>query len=255
MKDQPYCTAREIGAWLAAHWARQHVCFTEVKNGPSWGSGMRKMDFMAVQKTWSPVSICGVEIKITRGDFTRDVKWAEYLTMCNQFYWCCPAGMIKKTEIDDRCGLIYAYPEKERVRVVRRALHRDVEPCPATLLYLILWRTEQERRHETDREHVVREMREDKEVGEKYRRFVSRKLQEAESRAEKARLEAEYAAKHAKPVIDFLAKHGKWGHKVERLLRHACEIDLLEDSLADEMKHAHDLLGKIIGAVSTEEAE
>lgn len=57
---------------------------------------------------------------------------------CNEFYWVCPKDLIKKEEIDERCGLIYVYPSGTK-RIIKRAKFRDIEPPVDILLYLIMW--------------------------------------------------------------------------------------------------------------------
>ena len=62
----------------------------------------RRIDAYAynTKATW------GYEIKISRKDFTNDGKWKEYLQYCNYFYFVAPEGLINKSELPERIGLI-----------------------------------------------------------------------------------------------------------------------------------------------------
>ncbi len=59
-------TTRECVTSVTRMFEGAHVVFSEVKDGPSWGAKHRRMDLLAVKKTWSPVTISGVEVKVGR---------------------------------------------------------------------------------------------------------------------------------------------------------------------------------------------
>lgn len=82
---------------------------TECKNGPSQlVSNFLKMDAVAIKKSWANPCVTVYEIKVTRADFLRDIKWPLYLGYCNRFYFACPSGLIQLADIDDpRVGLIW----------------------------------------------------------------------------------------------------------------------------------------------------
>lgn len=48
-----------------------------------------------------------LEVKSCREDFNADKKWERYLDYCDYFYFVCPEGVIKESEIGDKAGLIY----------------------------------------------------------------------------------------------------------------------------------------------------
>jgi hypothetical protein len=152
------------------------VFFHEVKNGPSWNSSLRIMDAMAILPSWSPITIVGYEIKVSRSDFLNDTKWTEYLKCCHQFVWVCPKGLIKKEEVDPVAGLMYCN-DNGKLLTQKRPVYRNIELPAKMLLYLLLWRGDS--RSPQARADILREMAEDKELGERYRRYVSKKLKTA----------------------------------------------------------------------------
>ncbi len=146
---------------------------------------MLRFDFLAIKKTWSPVCVSIVEVKVSRSDFTHDDKWAQYLPSCNRFYWACPTGMIKPDEIDPRCGLIYFNYKNSTTRAVKAAIYRDQPPDSNVLLYLLLWRNDPANRADI-RKEIKQEMEEDQALGKRYASFVSKKLQSVQDKLEAA---------------------------------------------------------------------
>jgi len=215
-------SAKDISDSLQARFEGEHLTFTEAKSGPSV-SGMRRMDFLAIKKTWSPVTIIAVEVKRSRSDFVRDQKWPEYLKVCNQFYWACPKGLIKKDEIDPRCGLIYINESTHKARTARKALYRDAPPDPNLLLYLLFWRMREPTKNEV-LERVRADMAESAEIGKTYRNFVSRKLTEADERVRKSENAARSAGDAAFAVTSWMAANGVNAYELKRLLKTAYEL-------------------------------
>jgi len=177
--------ADEVLTRLGRHFNKCWHTFREVKDGPTWArhSGARRLDLVAIKKSWSPVTIAVVEVKVSHSDFINDTKWPSYLELGNEFYWACPKGLIKKTEVDKRCGLIHVGPTG--ARVVKKALYRDVPPDPMMLLYLLFWRMQSDditERPETIRARIRQEMREKKELGHLYSHFVAPQLATANGR-------------------------------------------------------------------------
>lgn len=63
-----------------------------------------------------------IECKAGRGDFLKD-KYKMFRRvpergMGNYRYYCCPAGLIKPSELPERWGLIYVYPSGYIKRIV-----------------------------------------------------------------------------------------------------------------------------------------
>lgn len=202
--------AKEIIQALELKYSARHTCFAEVKDGPTWarGGAHRRMDFVAIKGTWNPITIKAFEVKVSRADFLNDQKWPEYLDLCNQFYWVCPKGLIKREEIDPRCGLVYINPKSMRPTTVRAAVYRDVEPEPLLLLYLIICRHNPSKERQID--IIKREMKENKAVGKCYATYVSKKLAAAD---EMVRSEIENVPATVMAVTDWMKENGvsAWG--------------------------------------------
>lgn len=218
-----------------------HICFPEVKNGPSYGGGLRKLDFLAIKPTWSPPCIVGIEVKVSRSDFLNDKKWVDYLPMCNQFYWACPKGLIKKEEIDPRAGLVYVN-EQKKGKVYKRAVYRDQAPDWMTLLYLLLWR------HERDSgwsniEAIRREIKNDHDVGDEYAVFVSKKLTDAQEQivALKSQLGENGRAQHELAVA--CEKNDVSKYDIRWIMEHLSDLQNFI-RLGESMKSNFDDIGK-----------
>ena len=87
----------------------------EAKTGSSWGRSPghgERLDAWALRNTWSPLTTCGYEIKVSRADFRGDAKWQDYLPYCHQFYFVAPAMLIDKREIPEDAGLLWAHPNR-----------------------------------------------------------------------------------------------------------------------------------------------
>jgi len=131
--------------------ARKHeddFFMTEVKNGPSYvpKGQLKILDALAMKKSWVKNHFTAYEIKISRSDFINDTKWVDYLGYCNFFYWVCPTGLIKKHEVDDRCGLIYYNDKVENgLRIMKKALFRDVQFPPEMATYIIMNKIDSDR--------------------------------------------------------------------------------------------------------------
>ena len=71
------------------------------------------------------------EVKRTRNDFIADFKKKDkhFHTSngygCNYFYYVCPQGLIKKDEIPEYAGLMYASPKGLRPVKIAPVLHQD----------------------------------------------------------------------------------------------------------------------------------
>jgi len=237
--------AREISAVIKAQWSRKALVFTEVKNGPSYGPGQRRMDLLAIARTWSPITIKAVEVKVSRSDFVRDTKWPEYLDLCNQFYWACPPKLISREEVDPRCGLLYVTPE--RVRTVKAAPFRDVEPDPLTLLYLLLWREEAHTPENTPQQ-IREEMEENARVGTLYKRFVSQKLREANRRVAEAEQTAEQRFTRERKLAKWFADHDVYPCDIEARLEHALTLERWTN-YQHAIEASHKATGKLLAAM------
>ena len=98
-----------------------------------------RLDAWVMRKSWADFRCIGYEVKVSRHDFARDVKWRRYLPYCHEFYFVCPAGLIGSDEVPDGAGLIWAGP-----RLRRKVAAPWHEPDPSRLVrlmtYILMWR-------------------------------------------------------------------------------------------------------------------
>lgn len=175
-------TADEVKSAIHAAWGGNYLVFSEVKDGPSYGTGMRKLDVLAIKKSWTPVTFKGVEVKTSRADFLGDTKWPEYMKVCNLFYWACPTGLIKPNEVGAKAGLLYYNPKTKRISTRKAAIFRPVEPDPYMLLYLLFWRNDVRDDRQTHMRDIRKELVERKKIGEDYTWFVAKALNDAQTK-------------------------------------------------------------------------
>jgi hypothetical protein len=111
------------------------IFLTEVKTGPTWNNqNLRKIDAVAIKRSWRQPCITAYEIKTTRQDFLRDDKWPEYLPYCHRFYFVCPNGVIEKKEVESPVGLIWVDPETHGHSVKQQAVFRNID-IPGSMFY------------------------------------------------------------------------------------------------------------------------
>ncbi len=103
-----------------------------------WGShGI--VDVLAISKSYSHPSVRIYEIKRDRGDFLHDVntgKYLKYMEHCNQLFFAAPAGLIKKDELPEGCGLITQGPNGWRS--VKVAPRRDFTMAYDVMMALMM---------------------------------------------------------------------------------------------------------------------
>ena len=139
---RPRIDASLINGLLAAKHALD-VFVPECKNGSTWGGSYRVLDAWAMEKSWSPWTTVGYEIKVSRSDFEQDQKWPEYLACCHEFYFVCPGGLIKATDLPKGVGVIWVSANGKRLHTKVKAGRRKPEPdalC-ALMSYVLMSRT------------------------------------------------------------------------------------------------------------------
>lgn len=76
------------------------------------GIGQRdaRVDVLGIKISyWRGPTIRIYEVKASRADFLRDTgaqKYLEYWPLCHQLYFACEAGLLKKADLPEGCGLI-----------------------------------------------------------------------------------------------------------------------------------------------------
>ena len=119
---------------------------TECKTGPTQlGAGLLIFDGLAIYKSWTTPKIAGYEIKVSRSDFQRDVKYARYMQYCHEFSFVVPTGLIKREEVEPEIGLIYYNPDKRALITKRKAVYRPVPIDSDLLMYIFMNRLESDR--------------------------------------------------------------------------------------------------------------
>jgi hypothetical protein len=169
------------------------VFVPECKTGSSMmHRSCRRLDAWVMKRTWSPITMIGYEVKVSRGDFLRDDKWRLYLDLCHQFYFVCPSKLIDSSELSAEAGLMWVSATGTRLYTKKKAPYRDVEPPADLMTYVLMSRSRITRDNESkdNREYWrdwLRLKAEDRKLGCR----VSEAVREQVLRAESAQHQAE----------------------------------------------------------------
>ena len=117
------------------------VFVPECKDGPTQLVTHNRMDAWVLISSWASPCTIGYECKVSRSDFVRDNKWRNYLPLCNQFYFVCPAGLIDAAELPAEVGLLWASKNWTRLYAKRKAAYRDVEIPEDLYRYVLMCRS------------------------------------------------------------------------------------------------------------------
>lgn len=137
---RPTVTAPMLLALLAAKHS-QDVFVPECKTGGSMQEHGR-FDAFAMAKSWAHPMATGYEIKVSRQDFLRDVKWRQYLPACNRFFFVAPSGVIDPSEVPEGAGLLLTSQGGTKLFTKRQAPYKAADPVAlaAVLQYVLFWR-------------------------------------------------------------------------------------------------------------------
>lgn len=141
MVEEKKITASDILEALRRKHA-DDVFVSECKTGATWTSEHRRFDAWVLKKSWSKPNVIGYEIKVSRQDFLKDNKWQDYLGFCNQFYFVCPAGIIRETELPKEAGLIVITKSGKKLFTKKLSVRRDIEIPAKIYKYIIMCRSE-----------------------------------------------------------------------------------------------------------------
>lgn len=115
----------------------------ECKNGETWGArDLLKLDAWVLLRTYSPLTTIGYEIKCSRQDFEQDQKWTKYLELCHLFYFVCPAGLIRATDLPNQIGIIWASKDKLHTKRKAERTKPDIEKLNRLLIYVVMARSQ-----------------------------------------------------------------------------------------------------------------
>jgi hypothetical protein len=167
-------TEREITLALKErHDKRGDFFASQVKMG---AAGSKILDGVAIPSTWSPRTIIGYEIKVTRSDFLSDNKYPHYMETCNRFYFVVPKGLIKKDEVPRNVGIIEY--NNGKLRQIKHAIYEKREISTDMLLHCIFFKV-----HQYNRGKSRKELFEDVKVKVESREYgheLAKKLRELE---------------------------------------------------------------------------
>ena len=116
------------------------VLVEKCKTGDSLSSGFRQMDVWVCRSSYTRPAFIAYEIKVSRSDFLRDVKWRDYLDYCTEFYFVCPRGLIDPKELPDEAGLLWASSTGSRLFSKKKAPMRAVDPPIELFMYVLISR-------------------------------------------------------------------------------------------------------------------
>lgn len=152
--------------------------FAHVKTGSYYMNQQRILDGFAIAAQYAKTVTYGYEIKVSRSDFLRDKKWQEYLPVCSKFYFVCPEGIIKKADLPEGIGLLYA--TGQCIELVKGARKREVDESALTeiLKYLVFYRCLSEREKVNSAVKLMNRATRDYNNSEKELRSLKRDYQE-----------------------------------------------------------------------------
>lgn len=230
-----------------------------------WGSA-GWVDVAAAKPSWTSFNPTAYEVKASRSDFTGDArggKYQRYLPFFRRFYFATPAGMVKKKEVPEGCGLIVR-SEKGWSGVVAPSV-REIDDGPFTQLLMAMlfrqkkapWRSTEDspqaraERVRRYREHLEATEIVDGEVRKQIHEARSglRKLERARKRVAKA-LGEEVDGRSLKELVEALIareaadaeilRRLEWD--VDRLLRRAeSSASSVVDRLAEARENVEEL--------------
>ncbi len=129
--------------WLLQKKHAKDVVVPECKNGETWGArDLLKLDAWVLLRTYSPLTTIGYEIKCSRQDFEQDQKWTNYLNLCHLFYFVCPAGLIRVTDLPNQIGIIWASKDKLHTKRKAERIKPDIEKLNRLLIYVVMARSQ-----------------------------------------------------------------------------------------------------------------
>lgn len=184
---------------------------TECKNGPTcYGSHLR-MDAVAIKKSWANPCIIVYEVKVSHSDFVSDSKWPSYLKYCNRFYFACPEGLIKKTELPDGVGLIYV-KEDGTARTVKAPPFRSIKVEADFYQYILFSKLDPDRLpfYSERKEYIkdwIENKKENRTIGYMFRGYMVKEIERLQGELNKFKHIREIKQNYD-AVMEVMEKHG-----------------------------------------------
>jgi hypothetical protein len=135
-------TSSQILAAICDRHAKD-VVVAECKNGETWGArDLLKLDAWVLRRSYSPLTTIGYEIKVSRQDFENDQKWTGYIDLCHEFFFVCPAGLIRATDLPASIGIIWVSASgKLHIKKKAERTKPDIEKLNRLLIYVVMARS------------------------------------------------------------------------------------------------------------------
>ena len=241
------------------------VFIPECKNGETWGArDLLKLDVWVLKRSYSPLTTIGYEIKCSRQDFEKDLKWTNYLDLCHQFYFVCPAGLIRVADLPSRVGLIWV--TKGKLHTKRRAerVEPDIEKLNHLLIYVVMARSdivanmfEVGKESPKDRVTLIKGILKEAKTKKELASFVRGHIREIYEVIQKKDMALSGRERDVKRFEERLAKLGiVWNSKKtdwEDIQKVVSEIDLLKEhidySTLANLKSTAEKLGELVKAI------
>ena len=247
------------------------IIVPECKNGETWSTRqLLKLDAWVLRRTYSPLTTIGYEIKINRQDFERDQKWIAYTDLCHEFYFVCPAGLIRAIDLPKGIGLIWTTMSGQALQTkIKAERHQpDLEKFNALMIYVIMSRSvivndmheANKGEVENDRLKVLREQAAYAESRKELAHFVNEHVRKRFDEMSQRCIKAEHGEERVKDFECRLASLGiTWDSKSEYWLHNQevrNEIELLgnridEDTLRS-MKILSTKLQEVVSEIETQ---
>lgn len=238
-------TSNQIKSALAKKHGEREFFMTECKNGPTM-TGLLQFDAVAIYKSWSRPQIRGYEIKVSRGDFLRDVKYSQYLPYFHEFYFVVPTGMVQRQEVEENIGLMWYNPQTGAVTTKKKAVWRNIEIDALLLLYVIMNRLDSDRLpfHSTQvdywRDWLAGKIN-DRELGYQVRSKLVTRINELEQENKRYGSFKKDREEHGQ-IVNIMRKHGlnTWGNVAEALdaalsRPYPAELDVIRSQIANSI--------------------
>lgn len=240
--------AWQIGRALQRRYQRDsYGYFQEVPVGLDVNGNLR-FDGIVMKRAGQNLYFEGFEVKISRSDFLRDVKYHLYSRYVNSMTMACPKNMIGLDEIPDSFGLLYYTRDAKdpengigQLRWKRKPVwdeSADTRALANSLLSRLAWKSSTSRR--PDRYESAMELLSEREamktVGGRLGTRMAHELEMLQRKVESNRLKADGETKRSLDrLLDLLEKNGfniPWN-------RTMCEEDWqrLETQLSDIIPH------------------
>lgn len=250
-------TSNQIKEALAKKHGEREFFMTEVKNGPTGvGPGeLLQFDAVAIYKSWTRPQIRGYEIKVSRSDFLRDIKYSRYLPYFHEFYFVVPAGMVQRQEVEENIGLMWYNPETGALTTKKKAVWRNIEIDALMLLYVIMYRLDSDRLpfHSTKADYWrdwLENRTSDRELGHQVGSKIVTRMNELQRENERYSHFKEEREDYGR-IVTVMRKHGlsTWGKLAETLDEalarpYPAEVDTIRSQLVNAIQYIDKLKEK-----------